>query len=427
MKQHTLIRLLVMSLVLGLGLSTVEAQYFGIRQFPLRPPTAVWDNRPAEPVDRTVNRPVRQTFQTITKTFKTKGQQKMSIEKTIFGKTESGQTVYMYTLKNVKGVTVKVLNFGGVIYSLEVPDKEGNFVNVSTNYETVADYETIRPFFGSIVGRYGNRIAKGKFTLDGKEYTLPINNGENALHGGLKGFDQKIWDVQEFGTAHSVGLRLTYTSKDGEEGYPGTLKSTVVYELNNDNEWKMDYTAKTDKATPINLTNHTFWNLGGAYTETIRNHELTLNADRFLPTDTGLIPTGELASVEETPLDFRTPHLIGERIDQVEGDHFMGGYDHCFVLNQEKPGEMTFCAKLKDPDSGRVMEVWTTEPGVQFYSGNFLDGTTEAFGHKYEKQSALCLETQHFPNSPNQPEFPNSILRPGKEYRHTTVHKFYTE
>ena len=355
------------------------------------------------------------------------GDSKMSIEKSNFGKTADGQQVVMYTLKNDKGITVKVLNFGGVIYSMEVPDKNGKTVNVSANYEKISDYEKIRPFFGSLVGRYGNRIAKGKFTVDGKEYTLPTNNGVNSLHGGIKGFDQKIWDVKEYKSDNSVGLEMTYTSKDGEEGYPGTLKCKVVYDLNNENEWLMDYTATTDKATPINLTNHSFWNLSGNFSGTILDHELMINADAFLPTDAGLIPTGEIAKVEGTPLDFRTLHKVGERISQIEEPQFAGGYDHCFVLNKETPGEMSICAELKDPASGRKMTVLTTEPGVQFYSSNFLNGSTEAFGYKYGKHAALCLETQHYPDSPNKPEFPSTILKPGETYKTSTVHIFSAE
>lgn len=352
----------------------------------------------------------------------------MTIEKSDFGKTEAGEPVVMYTLKNAKGVTVKVLNFGGVIYSFEVPDKDGKMVNVSANFETIGEYEKNRPFFGSLVGRYGNRIAKGKFTLDEKEYTLPTNNGPNSLHGGLKGFDQKIWDVTPIWSNNFSGLRLTYTSKDGEEGYPGTLKCEVVYELTDDNEWKMIYTATTDKPTVLNLTNHTFWNLAGFKPgASILNHELTMNAGHVLPTDDGLIPTGELKNVEETPYDFQKVHKIGERISQITEPQFAGGYDHCFVLNQKTPGQMTFCAKVKDPESGRVMEIQTTQPAVQFYSSNFMNGSTQAFGTKYEKHCALCLETQHYPNSPNEPKFPSTVLRPGQTYKQTTIHKFSVE
>lgn len=398
MKRTVVVLCLFSFFLLGLGFSPCEAQIFRNRRpvAPITPITRIQDPN-------------------------------MSIDKSEFGKTEAGEVVDKYTLKNGKGITVEVLSFGGVIYSFQVPDKEGKTVNVSANYETIAEYEKYRPFFGSLIGRYGNRIAKGKFTLDGTEYTLPTNNGENALHGGLKGFDQKIWKVAPFRTARSVGLRMTYTSVDGEEGYPGTLKCTVVYELTNDNSWKMDYSASTDKKTVVNLTNHTFWNLSGDFSGNILDHEMMLNADHFLPTDTGLIPTGELAKVEGTPLDFRTTHRVGERISQVEGAHFAGGYDHCFVLNQKRPGALGLCAKMKDPQSGRVMEVYTNEPGVQFYSGNFLDGSTGAFGMKYGKHAALCLETQHFPNSPNEPKFPSTVLEPGKVYRQTTIHKFYVE
>lgn len=346
----------------------------------------------------------------------------MTISKTPFGTTKDGREVDLYTLSN-GWLTVKVLNYGGIIYSFDMPDKEGNSANISANLESIADYEKNRPFFGALVGRYGNRIAKGKFTLDGKEYTLPKNNGPNSLHGGIKGFDTVIWEVKEFKTGRSVGLQLSYTAQDGEEGYPGKLDVTVVYELNSANEWKMDYTAKTDKATVVNLTNHTFWNLSG-FKSTILNHELLLNADAFLPTDGTLIPTGEIKKVDGTPLDFRKSRVIGERIGDIKEKAFHGGYDHCFVLNREKRGGMSLCAELYDPDSGRAMKVSTTEPGVQCYSGNFLDGKLKAFGHRYVKHDALCLETQHFPDSPNKPDFPSTVLRPGETYRHTTVHQF---
>lgn len=353
---------------------------------------------------------------------KAESHSKMNITKEEFGKTADGKQVDMYTLTN-GSITVKVLNFGGVIWSFEVPDKEGKTVNVSANYEKIGDYEKNRPFFGSLVGRFGNRIAGGKFTLDGKEYKLPTNNGPNGLHGGLKGFDQKIWDVREFKRGNEVGLVLTYTAADGEEGYPGKLDVTVTYMLDAHNNWTMHYEAKTDKPTILNLTNHTFWNLAG-FGETVLEQELTLNADRYLPTDETLIPTGELKNVEGTPLDFRKPHKIGERINDIKEPCFHGGYDHCFVLNQRKPGEMTYCATLVDPKSGRTMKVWTTQPGVQVYSGNFLNGSTEAFGHKYVKHSAICLETQHYPDSPNKPQFPSTVLRPGETYRQTTRHQF---
>ena len=344
-----------------------------------------------------------------------------------FGKTQEGETVTEYTLVNANGLSAKILDFGGVLYEMNVPDRDGKFANVSCNYPTVAEYQTVRPFFGSLIGRYGNRIKLGKFTLDGVEYTLPITDKPNALHGGVKGFDQKIWDASAKCDENGAYLTLKYTAADGEEGYPGTLEVTVVYSLTNENKLIIDYTATTDKATPVNLTNHTFWNLGGAYSGTIRDTVLQLNAPKYLPTDDTLIPTGEVLSVEGTPLDFTTAKPIGQDIDKVTEPQFHGGYDHCFVLADKPAGEMGLCAVAKDPKSGRVMTIETTEPAVQFYSGNFLDGSTGVGSYKYEKHSAFCLETQHYPDSPNQPEFPTTILKPGETYRHTTVHTFTVE
>lgn len=351
----------------------------------------------------------------------------MNIEKAEFGKAADGTTVDIYTLDNGRGITVEVLSLGGVIYSFNVPDRDGKTVNVSANLETVAEYEKYRPFFGALVGRYGNRIANGKFTLDGKEYNLPKNNGPNSLHGGNKGFDTKIWNVEEIRGNDYIGLKMTYTSQDGEEGYPGTMNVTVLYKLDTKNRWTMDYTATTDKETVLNLTNHTFWNLAGYPADkaaTNHDHVLKLNADRFLPTDNTLIPTGEVKSVIGTPLDFLKPYRIGERISQIEGDHFAGGYDHCMVLVDKKPGTLGPCADVYEPNSGRFMVIETTEPAVQFYSGNFLDGSTGAFGHKYGKHGAFCLETQHYPDSPNKPDFPSTVLKPGETYRSTTIHTF---
>ncbi|MDO5554737.1 MAG: aldose epimerase family protein [Planctomycetia bacterium] len=356
------------------------------------------------------------------------GEAEMGIKSAPFGKTKEGAEVTAWTLTNKAGMTVTILDFGGVIYSLEVPDRDGNSANVSANYPTIPEYQEVRPYFGSLVGRYGNRIAKGKFTLDGKEYTLPINNDPNALHGGLKGFDQVIWKVKPFESEDQLGLILTYTAKDGEEGYPGKLDVTVKYIVTaNKNELTIDYTAQTDKKTVINLTNHTFWNLGGAQGGSIRDHVLRLGADRYLPTDGTLIPTGEVASVKGTPLDFLAAKPIGQDIDKVTEPQFNGGYDHCFVLVDKEPGEMSFCAHAVDPKSGRAMYVFTTEPAVQFYSGNFLDGTTGVGDYKYEKHSAFCLETQHYPDSPNQSAFPTTVLLPGDTYRHTTIHQFDVE
>lgn len=356
-----------------------------------------------------------------------KQEEKMSVNSAPFGKTKEGQEVTAWTLKNANGLTAVILDFGGVLYEMKTPDRDGNFVNISCNYPTIPEYQDIRPYFGSLVGRFGNRIAKGKFTVEGTEYQVPVNNGPNALHGGLKGFDQKIWDVVPFTNAEDIGLKLTYRSADGEEGYSGNLDVTVTYTLTNADELIIDYTATTDKATPINLTNHTFWNLGGALSGSILGTELKLGASGFLPTDDGLIPTGEIASVEGTPLDFRAVKTIGQDIAKVTEPQFNGGYDHCIVLDKPAAGELSFCAKARDPKSGRTMEIQTTEPAVQFYSGNFLDGSTGVGDYKYEKQSAFCLETQHYPDSPNQAEFPNTILRPGDVYRHTTVHKFGVE
>lgn len=345
-----------------------------------------------------------------------------------FDKTNEGKQVTAWTLTNANGLRAQILDFGGVLYSMEIPDKNGKFENVSCRYATVAEYQKERPFFGSLVGRYGNRIAKGKFSVDGKDYSLALNNGKNSLHGGLKGFDQVIWNVEPFENDKAVGLTLKYKAKDGEEGYPGNLDVTVVYTLTDQNELIIDYTAATDKATPINLTNHTFWNLGGFLSGSMRDHILQLGAVGYLPTDDTLIPTGEILKVDGTPLDFRAAKPIGKDIDNVKEPQFNGGFDHCLILDDKADADgFRFCAKVLDPKSGRVMTIKTTEPAVQFYSGNFLDGTTGFCDYKYEKHYAFCLETQHYPDSPNQPKFPNTILRPGQTYRHTTVHAFSVE
>ena len=352
---------------------------------------------------------------------------KPTIEKAKFGATLEGETVNVYTLTNSNGLSAKILDFGGVLYEMNVPDKNGVFANISCNYPTVGEYQTIRPYFGSLIGRYGNRIAKGKFKVDGKEYSIATNNAPNTLHGGLKGFDQQIWQASCSADDNGAYLTLKYTSPDGDQGYPGKLDVTVVYSLKNDNSLTIDYTATTDKSTPVNLTNHTFWNLGGAYSGSILDTILTLNCPGYLPTDDTLIPTGKVESVKGTPLDFTSPKAIGKDIAGITEEHFRGGYDHCFVLADKKPGEMSLCAFAKDPKSGRTMKIETTEPGVQFYSGNWLDGTTSCNGYVYEQHTAFCLETQHYPDSPNQPQFPNTILKPGDTYRHTTVHTFGVE
>lgn len=356
---------------------------------------------------------------------KTKGKTEMKVEKKSFG-TVGGKEVSLFTMTNNKGMTTTITNYGGIVVTLTAPDSQGKFEDVVLGYDKLDGYIKETPYFGAIVGRYGNRICKGKFTVDGKEYTLAINNKPNALHGGLKGFDKVVWDAESFTEANAVGLKLTYLSKDGEEGYPGNLKSTVTYRLTNDNELKIDYEATTDKATPVNLTNHTYFNLAGQGKGDILDHEMMLNADKFTPVDETLIPTGELKPVKGTPFDFTKATRIGARINNTEDPQikFGGGYDHNFVLNRTGPG-LSLAAKVTEPKSGRVMEVLTTEPGVQFYTGNFLDGTIVGKGGSvYKHRFAFCLETQHYPDSPNKPEFPTTILKPGQQYKTTTVYRF---
>jgi aldose 1-epimerase len=353
---------------------------------------------------------------------------KPTIEKAHFGVTRNGQAVEIYTLRNTNGFIAKVMTYGAVIYSLETPDREGRLANVTANRETLADYEERSACFGSLIGRYANRIAHGQFTLDGKQVVLARNGGPNHIHGGVVGFDKRVWKAQPHQEKDSVALELSYTSKDGEEGYPGTLSCTVMYTLNNDNEWRMEYSAETDKPTIVNLCNHAYWNLAGAYSGTILDQVLTLNADKYLLVDETLIPTGEYAPVAGTPLDFRTPHRLGERIASISEKQFGGGYDHCFVVNHRVDGDLAFTAKLEDLKSGRAMEVLTTEPGVQLYTANFAAGSlTGAQGYRYPRHLGVCLETQHFPDSPNKPQFPSTILRPGQIYRARTVLKFSVE
>jgi aldose 1-epimerase len=348
-----------------------------------------------------------------------------------FGKTSGGAQVNVYTLKNAKGVEARIINRGGILVSLKVPDRQGAFDDVVLGFDNFDGYDKDNPFFGAIVGRYGNRIAKGRFSLDGHEYKLAVNNGENALHGGIKGFDKQIWDAKpaqmQDGSKDGQSLQLQYVSKDGEEGYPGTLTATVTYTLTDANELRIHYQATTDKPTVVNLTNHSYFNLKGAGNGDILDTVLTLNADKFTPVDKGLIPTGELRPVDGTPFDFRQPHAIGARIDsQDEQIKFGGGYDHNFVLNG-KAGTLRLAARAMDPKSGRVLEISTTEPGVQFYTGNFLDGTLHGKGGKvYNKRYGFCLETQHYPDSPNKPSFPSTVLKPGGKYDTTTVFKFST-
>jgi aldose 1-epimerase len=344
-----------------------------------------------------------------------------------FGTTADGKAVEVYTLKNANGVEARVTNYGGIILSLKVPDRTGQMADVVLGFDSLSSYEKDSPYFGALIGRYGNRIAKGHFTLDGKEYTLALNNGQNSLHGGLKGFDKVVWTAEPFDSTGRRGLVFTYTSANGEEGYPGTLQARVTYTLTDDNELIFDYHATTDQATPVNLTQHSYFNLKGAGNGDILDHVVTINADRFTPVDSTLIPTGELRSVEGTPFDFRTPTAIGARIEQQDQQLLFGhGYDHNYVLNKpDSASGPTFAARVVEPASGRVMEVSTTEPGLQFYSGNFLDGSlTGKGGHVYGHRSGFAMETQHFPDSPNQAAFPTTILRPGEEYNSRTIYKF---
>jgi aldose 1-epimerase len=339
-----------------------------------------------------------------------------------FGKLPDGTPIEQFTLTNASGMTVKVITYGGIITSVRVPDKNQRFDDVVLGFDNLEGYLKGHPYFGCITGRVANRIAKGTFTLDGKEYKLAVNNGPNALHGGLKGFDKAVWKAREVKGNDSVGVELTYRSVDGEEGYPGNLDVKVTYSLTLKNELRIDYQATTDKPTPINLTNHSYFNLAGA--GDVLDHQLYLAADQFTPTDATLIPTGEIKSVAGTPLDFTQPTPIGKRINELKGKDLPGGYDHNFVLRSGGK-ELALAGWVHDPKSGRLMEVWTTEPGIQLYTGNFLDGSNVGKGGaKYGQHAALCLETQHFPDSVHHPHFPSVILTPGKQFQSTTVYKF---
>ncbi|SFU09187.1 aldose 1-epimerase [Algoriphagus locisalis] len=344
----------------------------------------------------------------------------------VFGTTFQNKKVETYEIKNANGMKMKVTNFGARVTNLWVPDKDGNLVDVVLGFETLDEYTTSgEKYFGAAIGRYGNRIADGKFTLNGEEYTLPQNNNGQTLHGGPGGMDFVIWDVEKSG---ENGLIFSYTSPDGEEGFPGELKVKMVYTLTGDNEFKVTYEAETDKATPVNLTHHSFFNLNGAGNGDVLDHTLKLNASKFTPVNEVLIPTGEIANVDGTPFDFTTATKIGDRIDQENQQlKFGGGYDHNWVLDKSG-NELTEAAVISSPQTGIEMEVWTTEPAIQFYSGNFLDGSVSGKGGKvYELRSAFCLETQHYPDSPNQPNFPSTILEPGEKYEQTCIYKFGTK
>ncbi|MCE7044172.1 aldose epimerase family protein [Dyadobacter sp. CY312] len=347
-----------------------------------------------------------------------------TISKEAFGELPDGQTADLYTLTNTNGMTVNITNYGGIITKLTAPDKKGEWEDVVLGFDSLAPYLGEHPFFGALVGRFGNRIAGGKFKINGTEYKLAINNGPNSLHGGKVGFDKVLWKATEVKEDSTVGLKLEYTSKDMEEGYPGNLTVTVVYTLGNDNSLKIDYTATTDKETVINLTNHSYFNLTGNKRD-ILGHEVSIASDSIVPVNTDLIPTGKLRAVEGTPFDFRKPTVVGAGIDKTEDEQIKngGGYDHCWVINRTDKGLVPF-ATVKDPESGRFMEVFTTEPAVQFYTGNFLDGKLSGKGATFGKRSGLCLETEHYPDSPNQPQFPSTNLKPGDAYKTTTVYKF---
>ena len=347
---------------------------------------------------------------------------KTSVSHAPFGNTPEGYEITLFTCTNKNGLILKMINYGAIVTELYAPDRDGKLANINLGFESLDGYLERHPYFGSTVGRYCNRIAGGKFTLDGEEYTLATNNDANHLHGGEIGFDKVIWAANQFKSDDEVGVNFTYKSIDGEEGYPGNLDLAVSYTLTNDNELKVAFSATTDKDTPVNLTNHNYWNLAGAGSGTILEHDIMIAADKYLPVDDTLIPTGELGDVDETPLDFREAKPIGKDLKLIKAEP--QGYDHCFVVRQGD-GEMWLAARVKDPKTGRVMEIHTTQPGIQFYTGNFLDGSEGSGGFK--QHEGFCLETQHYPDSPNQPEFPTTILKPGETYQQTTVHRFLVD
>jgi aldose 1-epimerase len=347
------------------------------------------------------------------------------ITKSVFGKLSDSTPVDLYTLRNKSGIEARIITYGGIVVSIDTPDRNGKLDDIVLGFDSLSGYVHDSPYFGAIVGRYANRIAKGRFTLDGKTYQLPVNNAPNSLHGGDHGFDKVVWNATPFDSAGGVGVVMTHVSPDGDQGYPGTVRVQVTYTLTDSNQLSVDYRATTDKATPINLSNHSYFNLSGGATRDILDHVLTLTADRYTPVDSTLIPTGDLAPVAGTPFDFRTPTAIGARINANDEQLRRGrGYDHNFVLVQGAPG-LTHAAHVFEPTSGRTLDVYTDQPGVQFYTGNFLDGTVHGKkGRAYGFRFALCLETQHFPDSPNEPAFPSTILRPGQEFSSRTVFAF---
>jgi aldose 1-epimerase len=341
------------------------------------------------------------------------------VEKAVFGQTTDGTAIESYTIYNSQGASAKLITYGATVAELHVPDKNGKMGDVVLGFDHLEGYLGQHPHFGGAIGRYGNRIAKGKFTLDGKEYQLAINNPPNSLHGGPTGFDRRVWKAQPVEVKEGAAVRFSYLSKDGEENFPGNLTVSVTYTLTNTNEFKLEYSAETDKDTIVNLTNHSYFNLAGS--GDVLKHVLYLNADKYTPVDSSLIPKGEIASVENTPLDFRKPTAIGAHIGEIKD---IGGYDHNYVLNGAA-GKLRIAARVTEPTSGRQMEVWTTEPGVQFYSAIGLNGSiTGKGGIAYPKYGALCLETQHYPDSPNHPNFPSTVLKPGTKFHSETIYKF---
>ena len=353
----------------------------------------------------------------------------MTIHKRPFGVTREGIPVDLYLLTAAPDFKAAITNFGGIIVSLWTPDRDGNLTDIVLGFDDLRSYEEKHPYFGAIVGRYGNRIANGRFELDGKTYALVQNNGPNHLHGGTRGFDKAVWDAEPVTREDAVGLKLTHTSPDGDEGYPGALRTTVTYWLTNVRVLEIEYEAVTDAPTHVNLTNHSYFNLRGHDAGDILGHEMTLFADHFTPVNAALIPTGELRPVADTPFDFRGGALIGARIGEDDEQLRFGiGYDHNFVLDPEARGEFKRAARVHEPQTGRVLEAWTTEPGVQFYCGNFLDSTNIGKGGAvYHHRNGFCLETQHFPDTPNQPSFPSTVLRPGQTYRTKTHYRFLTD
>jgi aldose 1-epimerase len=346
-----------------------------------------------------------------------------TITESPFGKLPDGREATLYTLTNANGMIAKISNLGGVITELHVPDRDGVLADVCHGFDNVDAYLGESQYFGALIGRYGNRIANGRFTLDGVTFQLDVNDGVNHLHGGADGFHRQLWEAEIFTTPKSAGLILTYLSIDGDQGYPGTAEVTAIYELRDNNELRIAFHAVADKATPMNLTNHAYFNLAGK--GDILGHKLTIPADGYTAVGKGLIPEGPVASVAGTPFDFRTPHTIGARIGQDDAQLGLGsGYDHNFVLNKSEPGKLELAARVVDPSSGRVLEVLSQEPGIQFYSGNFLNDSVKGKGRIYGYRSGFCLEPQHFPDSPNRPDFPSTILRPGEEYSTVMAYKF---